>query len=464
MNVFRTAAVLTFAVLTAGVAAGQTVETRSGTVSGMPGRTASVMVFRGIPYAAPPVGERRWAPPAPPASWAGVHTADRVSASCLQNIVTERKPWTYEFMAHGAVSEDCLYLNVWTTRADARARMPVYVFLHGGGFNEGSGSVPVYDGEGLARKGLVVVTINYRLGAFGFLAHPELTKASPTHSSGNYGLLDQIAALQWVRDNITGFGGDPSRVTLAGQSAGGNSVLQLMASPLARGLFHRAIVESALIAGDAPMLDAAERDGLRWAAAKGAESLAALRALGALDVATRVNVPAASAGTPAAPIAMRPIVDGLVLTNQPNAVLASDGANDVPVLIGANLDEGTREQQRVVLTEWAGRRAVNARQKTFTYFWTHPMPGPDRDRYRAFHTSEVPYAMDTLYMSDRPFTDSDRRIADAMSSYWANFAKNGDPNGAVLPPWPAATDQPARIMHIGETTGALVVSAKAETK
>jgi len=433
-----------------GIASAQAIKTRGGDVVGVHGTSADVLVFRGIPYAAPPVGDRRWAAPEPAVRWAGVLHADRFGPSCMQNIVTERKPWTYEFMAHGAISEDCLYLNVWTTRPRA-ARQPVYVFLHGGGFNEGSGSVPAYDGEGLARKGLVVVTINYRLGAFGFLAHPELTKSSPHHTSGNYGLLDQIAALQWVRDNIAAFGGDPTRVTIAGQSAGGISVLQLMTSPMAQGLFHRAIVESGLLAVKTPALTDAERDGLRWSEGKGVTTLAAMRALGAIEVATRVGLPNPNA------LAFRPIADGFVLPDEVSARAASGRDNDVPVLIGANLDEGAKDQQRVTLTEWAQKRAASSRSKTFTYFWTHPMPGPDRAKYGAFHTSEVPYAMNTLYMSDRPFIDADRRIADLMSSYWANFAKNGDPNGVGLPLWPAATDQPARIMHIGDDTQAVLM-------
>jgi para-nitrobenzyl esterase len=438
-------------------ASAQTVTTRSGAVAGVRGGKAPVTVFRGVPYAAPPVGDRRWTAPAPVTPWSGVRSADRFGASCMQNIVTERKPWTYEFMAHGDISEDCLFLNVWTSRLGAQARQPVYVFLHGGGFSEGSGSVPVYDGEGLARKGLVVVTVNYRLGAFGFLAHPELTASSPHRSSGNYGLLDQLAALHWVRDNIAAFGGDPTRVTLAGQSAGGISVLQLMASPLSKGLFHRAVVESGLLLRESPTLAEAEREGLRWASAKGAQSLAALRALGALDVATRLTSNAGAATGPA-PVAFRPVLDGHVLTGQLDAVMATGQYIDVPVLIGANLDEGSREAQRVTLTEWALTRARSSKAKTFTYFWTHPLPGPDQDRYRAFHTSEVPYAMNTLYMSERPFADVDRRVADTMSSYWANFARTGDPNSLGLPAWPAATDSPARTMDIGAETAATLVS------
>jgi para-nitrobenzyl esterase len=436
-------------VVLAASAFAQTVTTRRGEVSGTRGIAAETLVFRGIPFAAPPVGPLRWAPPAPGIRWSGVLRADHFAPSCMQNIVTERKPWTYEFMAHGAISEDCLYLNVWTTRVGAGANQPVYVYLHGGGFNEGSASVPVYDGEGLARKGLVVVTVNYRLGAFGFLAHPELTKAAPPRGSGNYGLLDQIAALQWIRDNIAAFGGDPSRVTIAGQSAGGNAVLQLLASPVAKGLFHRAIVESATVDGQTLTLAEAERDGATWAEAKHAMSLAALRALGTLDVATRVVVPASAAGAAAAPIAFRPVIDGVVITDQLATLMSRGSYSDVPILIGSNLDEGTKEQQSITLAEWAASRAGTT-QKAFVYLWAHALPGPDAAKYGAFHTSEVPYALNTLYMSNRPFSDIDRKIGDVMSSYWANFATTGDPNGRGLTPWPAVTENGGRVMRIGD--------------
>src|SRR4051794_32254098 len=190
--------------------------------------TSDIAVFKGVPFAAPPVGDLRWRAPQPAAAWPGVRKADAYAANCVQNIVDTRKPWTHEFMAHGAISEDCLYLNVWTPAKAASERHPVLVFIHGGANTEGSGSVPVYDGTGLASKGLVVVTINYRLGAFGFLAHPELTKEAPYHASGNYGLLDQLAAVRWVNANAAAFGGDPSRITIAGQSAGAFAVRNLL--------------------------------------------------------------------------------------------------------------------------------------------------------------------------------------------------------------------------------------------
>jgi para-nitrobenzyl esterase len=254
----------------------QRVHTASGTISGL--RDGGLNVYKGIPFAAPPVGELRWRAPAPVASWSGVRKADDFAPACMQTGVSmpgEKPP---------KVSEDCLYLNIWTPTKRAAQRVPVIVWIYGGGYINGSSSMPLYWGDRLAHKGVVVVTIAYRLGPLGFLALPELTRESPHHSSGNYGLMDQIAALQWVQKNIAVFGGDPSRVTIAGQSSGSISVSILMASPLAEGLFHRAIGESGGLFEPvqlAPkyLLANAELDGEKYAASLGATTLAQLRSL-----------------------------------------------------------------------------------------------------------------------------------------------------------------------------------------
>ena len=436
-----------------------------GLVSGVPGRDPSIVVFKGIPFAAPPVGERRWKAPAPVVPWQGVRKAESFGASCMQTIVQERKPWTYEFMAHNEISEDCLSLNVWTGASSARERRPVFFYIYGGGFNEGSTAVPVYDGEGLAKKGVVVVTANYRVGILGFLVHPELSKESRARVSGNYGLLDQIAALKWVHDNIAAFGGDPNQVTIAGQSAGGMSVHYLIASPLAKGLFHRAIVQSGgssvsrtgITVGGRVLADA-EAEGQKFAESKGARSLADLRAM------SWETLTAAPQGTPAGGtgrvgatrgIRFSPIVDGYLLTAPVAQVVAEGKQNDVPTLTGANAGElgglsgpqtavtvdsfvrratqqygamsdeflklypaatdeqaataqaqSSRDQALVSMFLWAKQRARTARTRAFTYLWDHAIPGPDATRYGAFHTSEVPYYMNTLSMSDRPFTEA----------------------------------------------------------
>ena len=472
-----------------------------GRISGAPAAGGRISAYKGIPFAAPPVAELRWRAPQAVRPWKDVRLADAFAASCVQNIVDVRKPWTYEFMAHGRVSEDCLYLNVWTPARSASERNPVLVFIHGGANTEGSGSVPVYDGEGLAAKGVVAVTINYRLGVLGFLAHPELTKEAPYHASGNYGLLDQIAAVRWVRDNIAAFGGDPRRIAVAGQSAGAAAVRNLLISPLAKGTFQRAIAESgASVTGfgsNTRTLADAEQSGLRFSQEKGARSLADLRAMSWQQL---VAQPAAPGGAPAGapPFRWGTILDGHALTVSEAEAFASGSHNDVPVLAGSNKDEGgavpkpattleayrkqaeqrygdraaeflklypaasdeeagaaqnesARDQSRVGTYLWAARRAKTARTKTFTYFWTHALPGPDSAQYGAFHTSEVPYVLNTLAMSDRPFSDADRKIADTMSSYWANFAATGDPNLRELATWPSVGESPDKTMAVGDS-------------
>ena len=471
------------------------VKTTSGLVSGAAGRNAAITVFKGIPFAAPPVGDLRWRAPAPDASWDGLRKADTFSRSFIQTIVTERKPWTYEFMAHGDVSEDCLYLNVWTPAASPGDRRPVFVYLYGGGNVEGSGSIPAYDGEGLAAKGLVVVTFNYRVGVLGFFAHPDLEKEASYHASGNYGLLDQIAAVRWVHDNIAAFGGDPNRVTIAGQSAGAGAVHSLTASPLATGLFQRAIADSGGGIGGARTMADQQADGVRFAEAKKAHSIAELRAMSWRDVV--VPVPG---------VRFAPLPDGYALPSAVRQVFAAGKQNDVPTLTGANADEGgavphptttldafqrdarqrfgemadeflklypaatdeeakraqnegARDRARAALYVWALDRAKTSKTKAFTYFWTHPLPGPDADQYGAFHTSEVPYVLNTLSMSNRPFTATDHHIADTVSSYWANFAASGDPNGKGLPTWPAVTATTAETMEVGEAFRAIPIAA-----
>jgi len=477
----------------------------SGLVSGDPGIDPAITVFKGVPYAAPPVGELRWKPPLAAAKWEGVRKADHFGANCMQNLAEERKPWTYEFMAHGEISEDCLFLNVWTPAKSAAERRPVLVWLHGGGYTEGSGSVPAYDGEKLASKGLVVVTINYRLGFFGYLSYPELSRESAHGSSGNYGLLDQIAALQWVAHNIGAFGGDPNRVTVAGQSAGAGSVHFITISPLAKGLFQRAIAESGSAAWTSaevphsPMalktLADAEREGTSFAEARGAHSLKQLRAM----TWEQLNI--------LNPQRMVPVVDGWVLPQDFAAAIAAGKQNDVPFLTGCNADEGgaephpaitlaqyrkqahelygdgandflvlypaatdgqaagahnaaARDYERTSMYFWAQDRQKTSHSKTFTYYWDHPLPGPDSPKYGAFHTSEVPYVFNSLARSYRPFDAEDRAIADRMTSYWANFAANGDPNAKGLPKWPAFTRDRAITMELGDRPGPIPVARR----
>ena len=475
------------------------VQTRAGAITGTTTSLANVRAYLGIPFAAPPVGDGRWRGPRPLTAWTGVRAADHFSSSCMQSAPSAFGPWTLEFLLRGPVSEDCLYLNVWTAASSAERR-PVLVYIYGGGFSSGSGDVPVYEGTRLAEKGLVVLTVNYRVGALGFLAHPELTAESPQHASGNYGLLDQVAALEWVRDNIAAFGGDPNRVTISGQSAGAMSVALLTVSPLAKGLFQRAIVESGPgglasmgVAGTRgmarPRADA-EHDGAAFAAAMHAPTLAALRALPA----------SAFVGTASR---FGPDVDGYFLPADMAALVAAGKVNDVPMLTGLNADEGSasptyghmsaeqfRQQvaqrhgdrasaflarypsasveessrSQVASSRDAGiagvqqllsERARTAHTPSFAYYFDRAIPWPDHPEFGAFHTSEVPYVFGTLDALPRPWTESDHRLSDVMMAYWVNFVTTGDPNGPNLQKWPTFTPAKPNFMELGLKVGAM---------
>jgi para-nitrobenzyl esterase len=309
----------------------EVVQTAQGKIEGQKEQNLTVITFKGIPFAAPPVGDLRWRAPQPPVAWQGIRKATKFGASCMQIKAGERLPWTTEFMVQNELSEDCLYLNVWTPQLKPGANLPVIFYIHGGGFSEGSGAVEVYRGSNLAAKGAVVVTINYRLGVFGFLAHPELTAGSGHHSSGAYGILDQIEALKWVNANIANFGGDPKKITIWGQSAGAASVANLVASPLAAGLFERAQADSGLgVAGFfGPRLNDAEANGLKFTEERHASSIKQLRAMSAEALMPDPKAPATAAG-----LRFGPPIDGWVLPDSPNNMSAAGSDNDVPVVTG----------------------------------------------------------------------------------------------------------------------------------
>jgi para-nitrobenzyl esterase len=473
--------------LTAGVA-DPTATVTQGVLAGT--TEQGVAVFLGIPFAAPPIGNLRWAPPRPPAAWGPQpRSAKTFGAACTQTLAPGgRAPWTSEYMSPEApgVSEDCLFLNIWTTampRASVRpaANMPVLFWIYGGGFNEGSGAVAVYNGASLARKGVVVVNVNYRVGSLGFMAHPELT-AEQGGASGNYGIQDQLAALRWVRDNIRAFGGDPSKVTIAGQSAGAMSVQALLVSPSAKGLFRGAIVQSP--AGPGTNGTYAPRAAAEQAA------VAALERAGAHSIKDARAMPAAQANSAGGRAGL--VADGQLIPEGTSHPFASD----VPVITGYTLNDLFVSRAPVTADSWkaevaerykdragefltfypgnsdveaarsAQREAVDrgfalklvdalavrgATKPMFAYLFTHVEPGPDAARYGAFHTSEVPYEFDTLHLSPaRDFTDVDRHLADQFSSYVANFVKTGDPNGGSLPKWPAMTVQNKALMELGD--------------
>jgi para-nitrobenzyl esterase len=379
----------------------------------------------------------------------------------MQNQPGSRLPWTEEFMTQGQIGEDCLYLNVWTTAKNASAKQPVMLWIYGGGFTEGSTSVAVYDGTELARKGVVVVSANYRVGPLGFLAHPELSRESGRGVSGNYGLLDQIAALRWVQRNIAAFGGDPAQVTIFGQSAGAMSVAALMRSPLAKGLFARAIAQSGpglfgpnALGGGAAMRER-EAAGVKFAQALGATSLEDLRAL-----------PAKAFYGPGVPAtASSPVNDGWLL---PDAA----SADQVRLMVGFVADDlglnGTtpeqkataRERARVAMHLWAANQ-LTASKRIYTYFFDRAIPWPEHPEFGAFHSGEIPYVFHTLSQLKRPWEPIDRKLADTVSSYVVNFAKKGDPNAAGLPQWPAFEPASYTTMELGAQVGPMPLAESA---
>jgi len=422
----------------------------TGTLEGGVDSTTGILVFRGIPYAAPPVGTLRWRPPRPAARWDGVRSARELAHNCMQG-----QPFGDINPFAAGVSEDCLYLNVWTSSLDTRApRRPVMVWIHGGGFFAGFGGEERHNGARLARKGAVVVTLNYRLGPLGFLAHPALAAESPRHATGNYGLLDQIAALQWVYRNIARFGGDPSRVMIFGESAGGMSVGSLIASPLAKGLFVRAILESGtgVGLGIAPKA-AAQTAGVQFAESLGVHGsdASAARRLRAISADTLLAV-AARGGQSGGP-RFWPVVDGWVLPHPVDSALLRGSANLVPVIAGSNRDEGD---------DWMGAptrafaRLMSARGvPTYVYMFSRVGEDSANQRRGAYHSAEITFVFGRPHplQPSAGSTPYDSTLAEAMSDYWLAFASSGDPNAPPaagrLPHWPRYERGTDSLLELG---------------
>jgi para-nitrobenzyl esterase len=466
-------------------------ETLQGALLGGDDRVA---IFKGVPYAAPPVGEGRWRPPAPLVPRDGARAAIDFGSACVQ------RPGNTEFYRDIAevlgtdpslvpdfepMSEDCLYLNLWTTNLGGDELDPVMVWIHGGSNVAGSGAEPPYDGANIARSGAVVTNFNYRLGVFGFLAHPALSTESENHSSGNYGLLDQIALLEWVQRNAASFGGDPERVTIFGESAGATDVAYLMVSPLARGLFHRAIIQSGgyAVSVDRILADA-EAVGEKLATALGASDsvdvLAAMRAVEAEEL-LRITEEAEIGRVNS------PNVDGWVLMDAPGRVMDAGDQAGVPLLVGFNADEWTTmrrywpdvtveglqtalgasfgdlaDQAMAVYpaatdaeasaaaddfqtdlyfacpARFIADRMERVGSEAFFYTFTRVVPAPGGEELGAFHGAEVPYTFDSLAQETWiPRNEVDEGLADAMADYWVRFAATGDPNGGGAVIWPA---------------------------
>lgn len=448
-----------------------------------------VLSFKGIPYAAPPVGDLRWRAPRPAAGWSGVRDASAFGADCMQN-----RPMWDDTQSKQPVSEDCLTLNVWTPEARDAGPLPVIVWIHGGGFVMGSGSQPLFDGARLAARGAVIVTFNYRLGRFGFFAHPALTAEAGDSPTANYGLMDQVAALRWVHDNISALGGDPDRVTIMGQSAGGGSVLQLMNIGDARGLFRGAIVLSGGGRDTWPALKAAsgERSGESVGQAFAASvnlrdaTAAALRAIPAERVRGRLDLL-----TPERNTYSGPIVDGRLVTSHILDAFARGDQAPVPMVIGATDFEfgtvpaflrgmladrtledvavsrpdllavyGDAETMNAIMPseltfiEPARRLAILAAAKdrpVWLYSFGYVAESKRREWSGAPHASDLGYDFDTLGRLNGTWSEADQRIATAMADYWVAFARDGRPDPAGHPAWPRYDAGADRLLRIDET-------------
>jgi para-nitrobenzyl esterase len=482
------------------------VKISNGTLEGVADPATGIRSFKGIPFAQPPVGDLRWKEPQPVKNWTGVRKADHFGPKAMQKNVFSDMVFRSDGM-----SEDCLYLNVWTPAKSSKDKLPVLVYFYGGGFVGGDGSEPRYDGESMAQKGIVTLTVNYRLGVFGFLSHPELTAESPHHASGNYGLLDQNAALRWVQENIAAFGGDPKRVTIAGESAGSIAVCAQMASPLSKNLFAGAIGESGgMIKPTLPAIPLAdgEKNGLAFAQQVNASSLAALRAIPA----DQLLEMASKQGTPH----MSPTVDGYFLPQNIIETFAAGKQAHVPLLAGWNSAEtnyrtlmgsdmptpenyqqklkqiygdqadevlklypgATQDEVIKSATElasdrfiaystwkWADLQAQTGGKPVYCYIFGKPRPAMVKEEEKtpskmpapyvgASHASEIEYAMGNLAGNKvYAWTADDQKVSATMENYFANFIKTGNPNSPGLPDWSANKgNSVTEYMHINVDT------------
>lgn len=485
------------------------VTVESGKLQGTANADHSVRLFKGIPFAAPPVGDLRWKAPQPPKPWTGLRPADKFGSACLQTNV-----FGDIFFRDAQPSEDCLNLNIWIpVDTTANAKLPVFVWFYGGGFVAGANSEARYDGEALAKKGIIVVEPNYRLGVFGFLSYPELTQESHHNSSGNYGLLDQVAALQWVVKNISAFGGDPHNITIGGESAGSLSVSALMASPLSRNLFQKALGESGAFFPLGPTagmqlkpVPETEQGGVQFAESVGAKSLADLRAKSGNDLlqaAAKFN----------RGFRFSPNIDGYFLCQNVLTIFSKGAQSQVPLLAGWNADEGkmfvlmnpqkptsksfaemasTRfgdaapeflklypastdaeaMQSAQALAgddfiafstwKWLDMQLQTGNAPVYQYLFEQvpkvktgakigPLPAIEAG---SKHAGEIEYVFETLKsQQDVPWTDDDFKVSQTMANYWVNFIKTSDPNGPGMPKWPKSTKTDGyQVLHLSGTS------------
>lgn len=463
------------------------VATNAGKIAGY--KEGNINVFKGIPFAAPPVGALRWKAPQKPQPWDGIKEAVQFAASPVQGEPIPFMCWSEEFLIpKKPIGEDCLYLNIWSKSTPVKK--PVLVYIYGGGFRSGGAGCAIYDGKEIAEKDVVFVSINYRVGVFGFLAHPELSKEASYGSSGNYALLDMIAALKWVKENIAAFGGDPNQVTIAGQSAGAFAVSHLCATPLAKGLFKGAIAQSGGSVLSSTLrpttnLQEAEKMGIEFAKNLHANSIEDLRKLSADEILQ------SNQGL------SYPIEDGYVLPSSIADIYTMGTQNDVALILGWNFDDrvsgppmkaeayknqlqkqygasaekvlqyypATNDSIAAISQDnlnrdaffgvqgfaWANAQLQKGKSNVYVYNFNRKLPAyTAASNFGAFHTGEVPYVFNNLKTVHRPWQDIDMQLADQMSNYWVNFAKTGNPNGSKLTQWPTYTKQKGQVMILAE--------------
>jgi para-nitrobenzyl esterase len=456
-------------------------------------------IYKGIPFAAPPIGDLRWRPTQAPLPWTSPKDCKVFGPSPYQSVPLANSFWSSEYLIPSTpISEDCLYLNVWTEAKTNTEKRPVIVYIYGGGFRSGGAGCAVYDGEGIASKGVVFVTFNYRLGNFGFLAHPDLSAEAT--SSGNYALLDMIAALQWVQNNIGAFGGDASNVTLAGQSAGAMALSYLVASPMSKGLFHKVIAQSGgnflpNLLRPAISKEEAEERGVNFANDLNCSNITELRAKSAAEIFK------AQGGL------QSPYVDGYILPQSVRSIFENGQQNDVPTIVGWNADdrvsktvlnaEAFNEQVQARFGDmaaafldaypantnekaaaaqiamardeifgvqnytWAKLQHKTGKQPVFVYNFNKKLPAYTTEtQYGAFHSGEIPYAYNNLAKLDRPWELADQKVAQIMSDYWVNFAKTGNPNGKKLPLWIGYKADTEFVMVIDDKSDSVLLPTK----
>lgn len=436
------------------------VSVTGGEITGVLSEDGNTLIYKGIPYAAPPVGDLRWKAPQPVEPWEGVRACDEFPTICLQSTVAygDFQPEFYSD-PYPEMSEDCLYLNVWTPAKSADEKLPVMVYIHGGGNGSGWSYEKEFDGEIMAQKGCILVTINYRLGVFGFFAHEDLA-AEADGCTGNYGLMDQCAAFEWVRDNIATFGGDPENVTMFGQSAGAMDMTALVTAPKMEGLVDRAIFQSGgflnMVMPTVPV-EEAEAAGAEITEALG-KSVAELREMSDVDLYNAVTEAGFGTGSLC--------VDGALITEDMTKVFEEGRILDIDYMIGSNSDEfGGMFASGVSLL--GDKLIESGREPAFCYLFTHFIPGiddPESTCYGAFHTGECWYIFHTLDRCWRQplFTDADYELSDMMSTYWTNFAKTGDPNGEGVPEWAPYTEDNKNIQVLDVVDEEAAVSAAEE--